>query len=49
MVTAADIKLLPYINDNLSVRPRFQRPGSNSQPAPRKAFDKAPALHQFYE
>ena len=47
MVTAADIKLLPYFNDNFPVRPRFQRPGSTSQPVPRKAFDKARALHQY--
>ncbi len=25
MVTATDIKLLPYFNDNFPVRPRFQK------------------------
>ncbi|MHC4459654.1 MAG: hypothetical protein ACYS0I_21650 [Planctomycetota bacterium] len=47
METAADIKLLPYFNDNLPIRLRFQRSGSNSQPIPRKAFEKARALHPY--
>jgi hypothetical protein len=47
MVTATDLKLLPYFNDNFPVRPRFQRPGSTSQPVHRKAFDKARMLHQY--
>ena len=47
MVTAANIKLLPYLNDNFPVKPRFQRPGSTSQPIPRKAFDKTHAWHQY--
>lgn len=47
MVTATDIKLLPYFDDNLPVRPRFQRPGSTSQPVSRKIIDKARALHQY--
>ena len=47
MVTAADIKLLPYFNDHFPVRSRFQRPGSTFQTVPRKVFDKAGALHQY--
>jgi len=47
MVTAADIKLLPYFSDNFPVRPRFQRPGNTFQPVPRKALDKARAVQQY--
>ena len=47
MVTTADIKLLPYLNDNFPVRARIQRPGSTVQPISRKAFDNARGLHQY--
>jgi hypothetical protein len=47
MVAAANMKLLPYFNDNLPVRHRVQRPGSSLQPAPKKAFARARPLHQY--
>ena len=47
MVTAADIKLLPYFNAHLPVSPRVQGPGGNLQSAPRKAFTKAHQLHPY--
>ena len=47
MVTAADIKLLPYFSDNFPVRPRFQRPGTTSQPVPQKTLDKARGLQPY--
>ena len=47
MVSTAAIKLLPYFYDTFPVRPRIQRPGSTSQPVPRKAFDNAGAVHQY--
>ena len=47
MVTAADIKLLPYLNDNLPVRPWVQRPGSSLTPAPQKGFARAGGLHPY--
>ena len=47
MVTATDIKLLPYFNGNLPVRPRFQGSGSKVHPVPPRAFGKSHALHQY--